>query len=321
MSTALITGITGQDGILLTKLLLSKGYKVFGLTQSINSSKASSFIEIFPEVKLLEGNLTSVSSLTKILENSVPDEIYNFGAISFIQTSIEQPELSANVNGLGVLRLLQSIKAIGLESDVRLVQASSSEMFGKAVTSFQNEKSHFFPKTPYGISKVFAHQTCGNYRENYKMNISCAILFSHESEFRGEEFVTKKITKGLAKIFKGSDEKIKLGTLESQRDWGYAGDYVNAMWLMAQQKKADDYVIASGVAHSIRDFISIAIENTGLKGVPEDYVVIDKKFIRSIEVDTLVGDSNKAQKIIGWKPKFTFEDLVCRMMTYELNAK
>ena len=319
MKSTLITGITGQDGFHLTEFLLSKGYKIFGLINNQRSPRAVEFSRKFPEVELLAGDLTDLTSLVRSVEKSKPNEIYNLGAISFVGLSFKQPELTANVTGLGPLRLLEAMRTIGVEQEVRFYQASSSEMFGKVSQAPQNEATSFHPISPYGVAKVFAHQICVNYREEYGMHVSCGILFNHEGEYRGEQYVTRKITKAVVQIANGNLDKVRLGTLDTKRDWGYAADYVEAMWLMLQQNTPDDYVIATGKTHSVRDFFSIAIEIAGLKGNPEDYVIIDDTFKRPAEVGSLTGDSTKARNALGWEPKVSFEDLVKKMVQNDLN--
>ena len=318
MKRALITGITGQDGFHLTELLQSKGYKIFGLLNGQRNSRVLEFSSKFPDVEMLEGDLTDFSSLMRAIDISKPNELYNLGAISFVGLSFKQPELTANVTGLGPLRLLEAIRTLGAENEIKFYQASSSEMFGKVLQVPQNEITPFYPRSPYGVAKVYAHQICVNYRESYGMHVSCGILFNHEGEYRGEEFVTRKITKSVAQIMQGKQDKIRLGTLEPKRDWGYAGDYVEAMWLMMQQQTPDDYVIATGKTHSVRDFLASAIKAAGLKGEPEDYVVIDDNFKRPAEVDLLVGDASKAKKVLGWEPKVNFEELVSRMVNHDI---
>lgn len=318
MKRALITGITGQDGFHLTELLQSKGYKIFGLLNGQRNSRVLEFSNKFPNVEMLEGDLTDFSSLMRAIDISKPNELYNLGAISFVGLSFKQPELTANVTGLGPLRLLEAIRTLGAEKEIKFYQASSSEMFGKVLQVPQNETTPFYPRSPYGVAKVYAHQICVNYRESYGMHVSCGILFNHEGEYRGEEFVTRKITKSVAQIMQGKLDKIRLGTLEPKRDWGYAGDYVEAMWLMMQQQTPDDYVIATGKTHSVRDFLASAIKAAGLKGEPEDYVVIDDNFKRPAEVDLLVGDASKAKKVLGWEPKVNFEELVSRMVNHDI---
>ena len=318
MKRALITGITGQDGFHLTELLQSKGYKIFGLLNGQRNSRVLEFSNKFPDVEMLEGDLTDFSSLMRAIDISKPDELYNLGAISFVGLSFKQPELTANVTGLGPLRLLEAIRTLGAEKEIKFYQASSSEMFGKVLQVPQNEATPFYPRSPYGVAKVYAHQICVNYRESYGMHVSCGILFNHEGEYRGEEFVTRKITKSVAQIAQGKLDKIRLGTLEPKRDWGYAGDYVEAMWLMMQQQTPDDFVIATGKTHSVRDFLSSAIKAAGLKGDPEDYVIIDDNYKRPAEVDLLVGDASKAKKVLGWEPKVNFEDLVLKMLNHDM---
>lgn len=318
MKTALVTGITGQDGFHLTELLLSKNYKIYGLLNGQRNSRAVEFAKKFPSVELIQGDLTDFSSLIRTIDISKPNELYNLGAISFVGLSFKQPELTANVTGLGPLRLLEAIRTLGMEKDIKFYQASSSEMFGKVQQVPQTEITNFYPRSPYGVAKVYAHQICVNYRESYGMHVSCGILFNHEGEYRGEEFVTRKISKGVAEIVNNRVKKIKLGTLDPRRDWGYAGDYVEAMWLMLQQQIPDDYVIATGVTHSVREFLELAVSCAGLKGMAEDYVEMDSTLKRPAEVDLLIGDATKAKNILGWIPKINFEDLVKKMVTYDL---
>jgi GDPmannose 4,6-dehydratase len=314
----LITGITGQDGFHLTQFLLAKEYKIVGLLNGQRNSRVLEFSKKFPDVELIEGDLTDFSSLIRAIDSVKPNEIYNLGAISFVGLSFKQPELTANVTGLGPLRLLEAIRTLGMEKIIKFYQASSSEMFGKVQQVPQNELTSFYPRSPYGVAKVYAHQICVNYRESYGMHVSCGILFNHEGEFRGEEFVTRKITKGVAQIKRGEISKIRLGTLEPRRDWGYAGDYVEAMWLMMQKETPDDYVIATGVTHSIKDFLNEAIKVAGLGGVAEDYVIIDENFKRPAEVDLLIGDATKAHTELGWYPHLSFKDLVKKMVEHDL---
>ena len=318
MKTALITGITGQDSFHLTELLLGKEYKIYGLLNGIKTSRVIEFSKKFPNVVFIEGNLTDSSSLIKSIEISKPDEIYNLGGFSFVALSFKEPELTANVTGLGPLRLLEAIRTLGLEKTIKFYQASSSEMFGKVLHAPQTELTSFSPRSPYGAAKVYAHQICVNYRESYGMHISCGILFNHEGEYRREEYVTRKITKGVADIVNKRIKKISLGNLESKRDWGYAGDYVEAMWLMLQQQNPDDYVIATGVTHSVREFLELAISYAGLKGKVEDYVEVDEDLIRPVDVELLVGDATKARHALGWSPKVKFEDLVKKMVNHDL---
>ena len=321
MKTALITGITGQDGHHLSKLLLEKGYKVFGLLNGQRNTRVEEFKLNFPEVQLIPGDLTYFSSLSNIVDMVSPNEIYNLGALSFVGLSFKQPELTANVTGLGTLRLLEAIKQAGGEKDVRIYQASSSEMFGSVVETPQTELTRFHPRSPYGVAKVFAHYICVNYREAYGMHVSSGILFNHEGEHRGHEFVTRKITSNVAKIKAGKISKFTLGELTPKRDWGYAGDYVEAMWLMLQHPTPDDYVIATGESHTVKEFLLLALDYAGLGGSIEDYVSFDPELKRPSEVDLLIGDSTKALKVLGWKPKVNFEELVKLMVENDLSIE
>jgi GDPmannose 4,6-dehydratase len=321
MKTALVTGITGQDGHHLTKLLLSKGYEVHGLINGQRNSRLEEFSKAFPETKLMNGDLTDFSSLLQVVNKVQPDEVYNLGAISFVGLSFEQPELTANVTGLGTLRLLEAVRKLGAEKTTRFYQASSSEMFGKVRETPQTELTPFHPRSPYGVAKAFAHYMCVNYREAYDMHVSCGILFNHEGEYRGHEFVTRKITSNIAKIAVGKQKRFSLGDLSPQRDWGYAGDYVEAMWLMLQQENPNDYIIATGKTHTVRSFVEEAIKAAGLKGQIEDYVDFDPNMIRPAEVDLLVGDATKAREILGWKPSISFDQLVSRMIENDLQIE
>jgi GDPmannose 4,6-dehydratase len=321
MRSALVTGITGQDGHHLTKLLLVKGYAVTGIVNGQRNSREDSFLKLFPEVKLVQGDLTDFASLMQIVDEVQPDEVYNLGAISFVGLSFKQPELTANVTGLGALRLLEAVRKMGAQKECRVYQASSSEMFGKVRETPQNELTPFYPRSPYGVAKTFAHYTCVNYRESYDMHISSGILFNHEGEYRGHEFVTRKITSNIAKIKLGKQEKFSLGDLEPKRDWGYAGDYVEAMWLMLQQKTPQDYVIATGQTRSVKDFVIAALKAAGLEPDVDKYVDYDKEMIRPAEVDLLVGDAAKAQQLLGWTPKTNFEELVKLMVSNDLHIE
>ena len=321
MKTALVTGITGQDGHHLTKLLLSKGYEVHGLINGQRNSRLEEFSKEFPEAKLMNGDLTDFSSLLQVVDRVQPDEVYNLGALTFVGLSFKQPELTANVTGLGTLRLLEALRKIGAEKTTRFYQASSSEMFGKVRETPQSELTPFHPRSPYGVAKSFAHYTCVNYREAYDMHVSCGILFNHEGEYRGHEFVTRKITSNVAKIKLGKQKRFSLGDLSPRRDWGYAGDYVEAMWLMLQQEAPDDYVIATGETHTVRSFVEESLRAAGLVGEIEDYVDFDKEMIRPSEVDLLVGDAHKAQNNLGWMPKVNFKDLVALMVQNDLRLE
>jgi GDPmannose 4,6-dehydratase len=321
MSKALITGVTGQDGKHLSELLLSKGYEVFGMINGQRNDDSNQLTKEFPAVQQVRGDLTDSSSLARVLAETNPDEIYNLGAISFVGMSFQQPELTANVTGLGVLRLLEAIRANKMTNSVRVYQASSSEMFGKVREVPQNETTPFHPRSPYGVAKVFAHQACVNYREAYGMHISCGILFNHEGERRGLEFVTRKISKGVAQIKAGKIPHLTLGDIDPKRDWGYAGDYVEAMWLMLQQDHPDDYVIATGETHSVREFIESALRVAGLEGGVDRYVRQDERFFRPSEVDLLIGDASKAREKLGWNPKVGFDDLVRRMVLHDIGLE
>ncbi len=321
MPTALITGITGQDGHHLTKFLLGKGYKVAGLVNGQRNSREDSFTRLFPEVNLVQGDLTDFSSLLQIVHDIQPDEIYNLGAISFVGLSFKQPELTANVTGLGALRLLEAVRKVGGEKSIRFYQASSSEMFGKVRETPQNELTPFHPRSPYGVAKTFAHYTCVNYREAYEMHISSGILFNHEGEYRGHEFVTRKITSNVARIKLGIQNKFSLGDLTPQRDWGYAGDYVEAMWKMTQVENPSDYVIATGNTRSVRDFVVAALTASGLEPDVDRYVSYDMAMKRPSEVDLLVGDATKAKRELDWQPTTTFEELVGLMVENDLRLE
>ncbi len=318
MGKALITGITGQDGHHLTKLLLNKGYEVHGIVNGQRNSREESFVKLFPEAKLHRGDLTDFSSLLQVIDDVNPDEVYNLGAISFVGLSFQQPELTANITGLGTLRLLEAIRKSGKANSIRFYQASSSEMFGKVRETPQNELTPFHPRSPYGVAKTFAHYTCVNYREAYGMHISSGILFNHEGEYRGHEFVTRKITSNIAKIKLGLQDKFSLGDLTPQRDWGYAGDYVEAMWLMTQQQVPDDYVIATGETHKVSDFVKAALVAADLPGAIENYVTFDRDMIRPSEVELLVGDATKAFTKLSWRPQTKFDQLVKIMIENDL---
>jgi GDPmannose 4,6-dehydratase len=311
---ALITGITGQDGRHMSEFLTGKGYQVFGLVRGQNNPKAQLVQDENPSLELVEGDLRDLSSLIAALEQVQPDEVYNLGAMSFVALSFRQPELTADTTGLGVLRMLEAIRIVGgtEHNPIRFYQASSSEMFGKVRETPQTEQTPFHPRSPYGVAKVFGHSIAVNYRESYGMHASSGICFNHESPRRGLEFVTRKITNGLARIKLGLQDAITLGNLDAARDWGYAGDFVEAMWLMVQQDEPDDYVIATGETHTIREFLDLAFRCAEIDGW-EHRVRTDPRFERPAEVDVLTGDAAKARKRLGWKPRVTFEELV-RMM-------
>lgn len=320
MAKALITGITGQDGRHLAEFLHAKGYEVFGLVKGQNNPKAESIRDEFPFVQLVPGDLADFSSLVSALEMSQADEVYNLGAISFVAMSFNQAELTGNITGLGVLRMLEAIRLVGgaRKNQIRFYQASSSEMFGKVRETPQTEMTPFHPRSPYGVAKVFAHDITVNYRESYDMFACSGILFNHEGPRRGLEFVTRKITNSVARIKLGLQNELVLGNLEAKRDWGYAGDYVEAMWMMLQQPKADDFVVATGVAHSIEQLLEVAFAAAELKDWRK-YVRQDKRFFRPAEVDLLIGDATKARTKLGWSPKVDFNQLIEMMVRHDLN--
>jgi GDPmannose 4,6-dehydratase len=321
MKKALITGITGQDGNHLTKFLLSKDYEVHGIVNGQRNPGGESFIERFPKAELHQGDLADFSSLQRIISEVKPDEIYNLGAISFVALSFTQPEMTANITGLGTLRLLEAAKQAGLQESVKFYQASSSEMFGKVRETPQNEATPFHPRSPYGVAKTFAHYTCVNYREAYRMFVSSGILFNHEGEYRGYEFVTRKITSNVARIKLGKQKRFSLGNLDSLRDWGYAGDYVEAMWLMLQQPTSEDFVIATGKNYSVKDFLRKALVAAELDDDLEKYVDFDKTLLRPSEVDLLVGDPRKAQEVLGWSAKTNLDELIYIMIENDLRIE
>ena len=320
MTRALITGITGQDGRHLAEFLNSKGYEVFGLVKGQNNPKAESIRDEFPFVQLVPGDLADFSSLVSALEMSQPDEVYNLGAISFVAMSFNQAELTGNITGLGVLRMLEAIRLVGgaRKNPIRFYQASSSEMFGKVRETPQTEMTPFHPRSPYGVAKVFAHDITVNYRESYDMFACSGILFNHEGPRRGLEFVTRKITNSVARIKLGLQSELVLGNLEAKRDWGFAGDYVEAMWMMLQQPTPDDFVIATGKAHSIEQLLEVAFSAADL-GDWRKFVRQDQRFFRPAEVDLLIGDATKAKTKLGWQPKVGFENLIQMMVTNDLD--
>ena len=319
MKRALVTGITGQDGRHMSELLQSKGYQVFGMVRGQNNPKLQTVRDENPALELVEGDLRDLSSLIAAVEQVQPDEVYNLGAMSFVALSFRQPELTADITGVGVLRMLEAIRIVGGADDnpIRFYQASSSEMFGKVRETPQTEQTPFHPRSPYGVAKVFGHYTTLNYRESYGIHASSGICFNHEGERRGLEFVTRKITNGVARIKLGLQEKISLGNLDSQRDWGYAGDFVEAMWLILQQDEPDDYVIATGETHTIGEFLDLAFTCAGIDDWAP-YVEQDPRFMRPAEVDLLLGDPTKAKTKLGWQPKVSFPELVERMYANDL---
>jgi GDPmannose 4,6-dehydratase len=322
MPRALITGITGQDGQYLAEFLKSKGYDVFGLVAGQANPRLDDMVEHFPYIEPLSGDLRDLPSLIAAVEHAQPDEVYNLGAISFVALSFKQPELTAEITGLGVLRMLEAIRVVGgtQNNPIRFYQASSSEMFGKVREVPQNEQSAFHPRSPYGVAKVFGHNITVNYREAYGIYACSGILFNHESERRGPEFVTRKISKGVARIKLGLQEKLSLGTLETRRDWGYAPEYVQAMWLMLQQPEPEDYVIATGETHTGQEFLERAFEHADVDGW-ERFVEQDPRMLRPAEVDHLIGDASKAKAKLGWEPKVRFEELVRIMVDADLKAE
>lgn len=312
--TALITGITGQDGSYLAEFLLSKGYKVFGMVRRSSSENFDRIEHIRDKVILRQGDLLDQLSLLNLIEESAPDEIYNLAAQSFVPTSWTKPLLTGEFTALGVTRMLEAMRAV--KSKARFYQASSSEMFGMVQEVPQKESTPFYPRSPYGVAKVYGHFITVNYRESYNMFAVSGILFNHESPRRGKEFVTRKVTDGVARIKLGLQTELKLGNLDAKRDWGFAGDYVRAMWLMLQQDKADDYVISTGETHSVQELVEVAFSHAGLDW--KKHVKIDPAFIRPAEVDLLIGDASKAKKELGWAPEVSFEGLVKMMVDADI---
>jgi GDPmannose 4,6-dehydratase len=319
---ALITGITGQDGLYLGEFLAAKGYEIFGLVRGQSNPKIAMVEQVIPSIQLLEGDLRDLSSLIGAMEVAQPDEVYNLGAISFVGLSWKQAELTGEITGMGVLRMLEAIRiqTQGAMSKVRFYQASSSEMFGQVRETPQTATTAFHPRSPYGVAKTFGHYITINYRESYDALACCGILFNHESPRRGYEFVTRKVSRAVARIAIGLQEKVALGNLEARRDWGYAGDYVQAMWLMLQQDEPDDYVIATGEAHSIRELLDIAFARVGVDDW-QPYVVHDPRFLRPAEVDLLIGDASAAWEKLGWKPMVSFRELVEMMVDADLEIE
>ena len=334
MKKALITGITGQDGAYLAQHLLKEGYEVYGAARR-NSNYNTERLEILgvdKDVKIKEFELLEETNIRNVIESVKPDEVYNLGAQSFVGASFDTPLYTAEVTGLGTLRVLEAIRSISPET--KFYQASSSEMFGKVMETPQNEETPFYPRSPYGVAKVYSHFITMNYRESYNIFGCCGILFNHESPLRGNEFVTKKISKAIARIKKGKQDQLVLGNLDAKRDWGFAGDYVEAMHLMLQSERPDDYVVSTGETHSVREFVEVTLNHAGIdfewsgegvdtvaiaKDSGKKIVVCSKDFYRPAEVDLLLGDCSKATKELGWKPKTKFESLAEMMIKYELN--
>jgi len=312
---AIITGITGQDGSYLAEFLLSKGYEIFGLHRRSSILNLDRILHFKEKIKLVSGDLLDQSSLVNVIKETNPDEIYNLGAQSFVPTSWNQPILTGEITGLGVTRLLEAI--LQVNPKIRFYQASSSEMFGKVQTTPQTEKTPFYPRSPYGVAKVYGHWITVNYRESYNMYCVSGILFNHESPRRGLEFVTRKITNGVAMIKHGLAKELRLGNLDAKRDWGFAGDYVKAIWLMLQQDTPDDYVIATNVSHTVREFCEIAFAHVGLDY--RDFVKVDERYFRPAEVHELLGDYSKAKKQLGWEPETSFESLVKMMVDSDMD--
>lgn len=322
--TALITGITGQDGMYLAELLLEKDYKVYGLMRGQHNPKKRIIEEELPGVEIIEADLTDSTSLVRALEKAQPDELYNLAAWSFVGGSFEQPILTANVTGIGALKLLEAIRAVKGEKSIKFYQASTSEMFGgldyNRPGKGYNETAPFHPRSPYGVAKLFAHWSTINYRESYGIHASCGILFNHESPRRGLEFVTRKVTNAVARIKLEKQKEIILGNLDAKRDWGFAGDYVKGMWLMLQQDEPDDYVLATGETYSIKDLLDAAFKAIDIEDW-SPYVKQDPKFMRPAEVDILLGDPTKAKEKLGWKPEVNFEQLIKMMVENDLRLE
>ena len=315
--TALITGITGQDGSYLAQWLAQKGYRVHGLVRGQNNPRLAAVAALCPGVEFVEGDLLDQSSLIAALESSQPTEVYNLGAISFVGLSFKQAVLTGEITGLGVTRMIEAIRTV--DSKIKFYQASSSEMFGKVRESPQTELTPFHPRSPYGVAKAYGHFITMNFRESYGMFACSGILFNHESPRRGMEFVTRKISNGVARIKLGMQKQLALGNLEAQRDWGFAGDYVQAMWRMLQQPEPDDYVIATGQVHSIREFLELAFSHVGLDW--HDHVVSDPHFFRPAEVDYLVGDATKARERLDWTATTSFTELVAMMVDSDVELQ
>jgi GDPmannose 4,6-dehydratase len=331
MKVALISGITGQDGSYLAELLLETGYEVHGIVRRSSLINTDRIDHIYNQIKLHYGDLTDSTNLVRVIQQVQPDEIYNLGAQSHVKVSFEVPEYTGQTDGLGTLRILEAVRLLGMEKKTRIYQASTSEMFGKVQEIPQKETTPFYPRSPYGVAKVYGYWIVKNYRESYGLHASSGILFNHESPRRGETFVTRKITRGLSHISTGQQDVLYLGNLNAKRDWGHAKDFVEAMWLMLQQDEPDDYVIATGKQHSVREFVEAAAPYFGMKiaweGEGVDEVGIDKltkktvikvnpKYFRPAEVETLLGDATKAKEKLGWEPKISFEQLVEDMCIY-----
>jgi len=315
MKSALITGITGQDGSYLAEFLLEKGYKVYGMVRRASTENFQRIEHIRNKIELRQADLLDQLSIIEILEEAKPDEIYNLAAMSFVPTSWLQPTLTAEFTAIGVTKMLEAIKLVNKK--IKFYQASSSEMFGKVREVPQTENTPFYPRSPYGVAKVYGHFITVNYRESYDMYAVSGILFNHESPRRGLEFVTRKISNGVAEIKLGFEKELRLGNLDAARDWGFAGDYIKAIWMMLQQPEPRDYVIATGVMHSVKDYVQLAFEHVGLDW--QKHVVVDEKFFRPAEVHQLLGDAKLAKKVLGWEPQTSFESLVKMMVDHDLS--
>lgn len=331
MSVALITGITGQDGSYLAELLLEKGYEVHGIVRRSSLINTHLIDHIYDQLNLHYGDLTDATNIIGVIKKVEPDEIYNLGAQSHVKVSFETPEYTGNTDGLGTLRVLEAVRLLGMEDKVRIYQASTSELYGLVQEVPQRETTPFYPRSPYGVAKLYGYWIVKNYRESYGLHASSGILFNHESPRRGETFVTRKITRGLSRISVGEQDVLSLGNLDARRDWGHAKDFVEAMWLMLQQDKPDDYVIATGVQYSVRDFVEAAAPYFGMKiewmgegmnevgydwNTKKPVIKVDPKYFRPAEVETLLGDATKAKEKLGWEPKISFKELVEDMVLY-----
>ncbi len=314
MKRALITGITGQDGSYLADLLLDKEYEVYGMVRRSSVERFERIQHIQERIKLVQGDLTDQSSLDEAISTIAPDEVYNLGAQSFVPTSWNQPVLTGDITGMGVTRILEAIRKH--KPDAKFYQGSSSEMFGKVRQTPQNEETPFYPRSPYGVAKTYGHYITVNYRESYGIFACCGILFNHESERRGREFVSRRVTYAVARIKLGKAKELRLGNLDAVRDWGYAPDYVKAIWKMLQQEQGEDYIIATGVAHSVRELVEHAFASVGLDW--RQYVVVDPTLLRLAEVDHLIGDASKAKKKLSWEPLVSFQEMIQRMVKRDL---
>ena len=318
MKKALITGITGQDGSYLAELLLEKGYEVYGLVRRTSTPSTDRINHLLDKIKIIKGDIGDTSSLFDAMKTIEPDEVYNLAAMSFVPQSWVEPISTGNITGLGVARILEAIRKSDL--DIKFYQASTSELFGEVQEVPQTEKTPFYPRSPYGVAKLYAHWLTVNYRESYGMFACSGILFNHESPRRGYEFVTRKITRAVARIKLGLQKELRLGNLDAKRDWGYAGDYVKSMWMMLNHKKPDDYVICTGETHKVKEFVQAAFKSAGIENW-EDYTKVDPKFFRPAEVKLLIGDCTKAKEVLGWKPEVSFDKLVDMMVQADLKIE